>query len=43
MKYVPLFLAALLLICLAPMPYGYYTLVRMLATLVFAFMHIDVM
>ena len=35
MKYVPLFLAAVLLICLAPMPYGYYTLVRMLATLVF--------
>lgn len=35
MKYVPLFLAAVLLICLAPMPYGYYTLIRMLATLVF--------
>lgn len=35
MKYVPLYLAAVLLICLAPMPYGYYTLVRMLATLVF--------
>lgn len=35
MKYVPLFLAASLLICLAPMPYGYYTLIRMLATLVF--------
>ena len=35
MKYVPLYLAAVLLICLAPMPYGYYTLVRFLATVVF--------
>lgn len=35
MKHVPLYLAAALLICLAPMPYGYYTLIRMLATLVF--------
>ena len=35
MRYVPLYLAAALLICLAPMPYGYYTLIRMLATLVF--------
>ena len=26
-----LFLAAMLLLCLAPMPYGYYTLVRFLA------------
>lgn len=35
MKYVPLYLAAVLLLCLAPMPYGYYTLVRFLATVVF--------
>ena len=35
MKYVPLYLAAFLLICLAPMPYGYFTLVRILATVVF--------
>lgn len=35
MRYIPLYLAVALLICLAPMPYGYYTLIRMLATLVF--------
>ena len=35
MKYIPLYLAALMLFCLAPMPYGYYTLVRILATVVF--------
>ena len=35
MKYVPLYLAAVLLLCLAPMPYGYFTLVRTLATVVF--------
>ena len=35
MKYVPLYLAVVLLLCLAPMPYGYYTLVRILATVVF--------
>lgn len=35
MKYVPLYLAALMLICLAPMPYGYFTLVRVLAMVVF--------
>ena len=35
MNYVPLYLAVMLLICLAPMPYGYYTLVRFLATVVF--------
>ena len=35
MKYVPLYLAALMLLCLAPMPYGYYTLVRIIATVVF--------
>lgn len=35
MKYVPLYLAVVLLLCLAPMPYGYFTLVRILATVVF--------
>ena len=35
MKYVPLYLAAMLLLCLAPMPYGYFTIVRILATVVF--------
>lgn len=35
MKYIPLYLAAVLLLCLAPMPYGYFTLVRVLATVVF--------
>lgn len=30
-----IFLAAVLLLCLAPLPYGYYTLVRILATVVF--------
>ena len=35
MKYLPLYLAAVLLLCLAPMPYGYFTLVRVLATVVF--------
>ena len=35
MKYIPLYLAAMMLLCLAPMPYGYYTLVRILATVVF--------
>ena len=35
MKYVSLYLAAMLLLCLAPMPYGYFTLVRILATVVF--------
>ena len=35
MKYNPLYLAAVLLLCLAPMPYGYYTFVRIMATVVF--------
>ena len=35
MKYVPLYLAVVLLLCLAPMPYGYFTLVRILSTVVF--------
>lgn len=35
MKYIPLSLAALLLLCLAPMPYGYYQLVRFVSMVVF--------
>ena len=35
MKYIPLYLSAIFLLCLAPMPYGYYTLVRILATVIF--------
>ena len=31
MKQMYLFLAAILLLCLAPMPYGYYSLVRFVA------------
>ena len=31
MKQMYLFLAAMLLLCLAPMPYGYYSLVRFVA------------
>ena len=33
-----LLLAVLLLLCLAPMPYGYYQLVRIVATIAFAVM-----
>lgn len=36
MIYINLILAALLLLCLAPMPYGYYQLVRFVAMVVFA-------
>lgn len=36
MKYSYLILAALLLFCLAPMPYGYYQLVRLVAMVLFA-------
>ena len=38
MKYIYLILAALMLICLAPMPYGYFQLVRLVAMVVFGFM-----
>ncbi len=37
--YIPL--AALLLLCLAPMPYGYYTLVRFVSMVIFAVMAYD--
>ena len=36
MKYLYLILAALLILCLAPMPYGYYQLVRFIALVLFA-------
>ena len=38
MKYICVLLAALLLLCLAPMPYGYYQLVRFVSMVVFAVM-----
>lgn len=38
MKPVYLTIAALLLLCLAPMPYGYYQLVRFVAMVIFAVM-----
>lgn len=37
-KFVQLILAALLLFCLAPMPYGYYQLVRFVSMVVFVVM-----
>lgn len=36
MKHIVLILAIMLLLCLAPMPYGYYMLVRWAAMVVFA-------
>ena len=38
MKKVILVIAAMLLLCLAPMPYGYYLLVRFVAMVVFGVM-----
>lgn len=38
MKQIYLVLAALMLLCLAPMPYGYFQLVRLLSTIAFAVM-----
>lgn len=37
-KYLIIILIGLLLSCLAPMPYGYYTLVRSVSTIVFGVM-----
>jgi len=37
-KYIQLFLAALLLLCLAKMPYGYYNIIRLIAMTVFVYM-----
>lgn len=36
MKQIEIILAVLLLLCLAPMPYGYYQFVRFVAMVVFA-------
>ena len=38
MKHLILLLAALLLLCLAPMPYGYYMFVRFVSMVVFGVM-----
>lgn len=38
MKYLPIYLAAVLLLCLAPMPYGYFQLVRLFSTIAFGLM-----
>lgn len=38
MKHLQLILAILLLLCLAPMPYGYYQFVRLASTVAFAVM-----
>ena len=38
MKHVSTILSLLLLLCLAPMPYGYYQLVRFMAMVVFGVM-----
>ena len=38
MKYLGLFLSVVLLLCLAPMPYGYFTLVRFIAMVGFGYM-----
>ena len=38
MKYFQIIIAALLLLCLAPMPYGYYQLVRFVSMVAFAVM-----
>ena len=38
MKILSIIMSAALLLCLAPMPYGYYTLVRFVSMVVFAAM-----
>lgn len=38
MKYFKLIFAAMLLLCLADMPYGYYELVRFIAMILFGYM-----
>ena len=38
MKYIQLFLAALLLLCLLDMPYGYYNVIRLVTMAVVAYM-----
>lgn len=44
MKYINLFVASALIICLLPMPYGYYTIVRfvvMVVFIVYAFLYYE--
>lgn len=41
LKKVTLVLAILLLVCLLPMPYGYYTLIRFVAMVVFGCMAVS--
>lgn len=41
MKYIQLAFAAMLLLCLADMPYGYYQLVRFMAMVIFGWMAYD--
>jgi len=38
MKYLKIILSVLLLLCLAPMPYGYYEFVRFIAMVIFGVM-----
>ena len=38
MKYIQIILAILLFLCLAPMPYGYYILVRYVSMVIFGLM-----
>ena len=38
MRWINIILAALLLLCLAPMPYGYYQVVRFISMVIFAVM-----
>ncbi len=38
MKYLKIILSVLLFLCLAPMPYGYYELVRFIAMVIFGVM-----
>lgn len=40
-KIICLFTAAMLLLCLTPMPYGFYTLVRFVSMCVFAYLAYD--
>lgn len=38
MKYISIILSLALVLCLAPMPYGYYQLIRFIAMAVFAYL-----
>ena len=41
MKHLKLFMAAMLLLCLLQMPYGFYTLLRLVAMMAFAVMAVQ--